>query len=596
MTEKNEAPSGCSFLFQEVGSETLLIPEDFNDEQQMFARTARDFMEREVHPRIEEMERGDHDVMRALLLKSAEVGFLGIDIPLEYGGLQVDKTTSMLVAENLASYASFATTYSAHTTIGTLPLLYFGTEEQKQKWLPKLATGELLAAYALTEPSSGSDALSAKTRAVLAPDGQHYILDGQKMWITNAGFSDLFTVFCQIDGNKFTAVLVEADREGVSTGAEEKKMGLKGSSTRLLNLEQVKIPSENVLGEIGKGHKIAFNILNIGRFKLGVGTLGAAKRAAKIATTYAKERVAFGQPIASFGAIKAKLGQMLVDLYALESSCYRVAGYMDEGLEKLDRSREDYAQETMRQIEEFAVEDSILKVLGSEVASQIIDEALQIHGGMGYSAELEIERLYRDVRINRIFEGTNEINRMLIPGMILKRMGKGQFNLFTLIQAVDEVLEADEPALPQFARMDHLVAERQIVERAKQLTLYSANQAIQKHMADLRDQQEILMLLADQLIDVYAMDSTVARTLQLARAGRTEDLELKTDATRVLVAACFARVKQRSETLVCHIANARSLDTHLEALAKLAITPRQDTIRLRRKLGEALIERERYFF
>ena len=596
MTENKTTPSGCAFLFEEVGSETILIPEDFNEEQRMFAKTARDFMDREVHPHIEQMEAGDHELMRDLLLKSAEVGFLGIDIPMDYGGLQVDKTTSMLVAEHLSSYASFATTYSAHTTIGTLPLLYFGTEEQKQKWLPALASGELLAAYALTEPGSGSDALAAKTRAIESEDGKHYILDGQKMWITNAGFADLFTVFCQIDGNKFTAVIVEATREGVSTGAEEKKMGLKGSSTRLLNLDGVKIPRENVLGEIGKGHKIAFNILNIGRFKLGVGTLGASKRAAEIATTYAKTRIAFGQPIANFGAIKAKLGQMMADLYALESACYRVAGYMDEGLEKLDRQADDYALETMKQIEEFAVEDSILKVFGSEVASQIIDEALQIHGGMGYSSELEIERLYRDVRINRIFEGTNEINRMLIPGMILKRMGKGQFNLFTLIQAVDEVLEAEEPELPQFEQMDHLVPERQIVERAKQLTLYSANQAIQKHMADLRDQQEILMLLADQLIDVYAMDSTVARTLQLARGGNNRDLDLKLDATRMIVADGFARVRQRSETLVCHIANKRSLDGHLDALDRLAATPRQDTIRLRRKLGEALIERERYFF
>jgi alkylation response protein AidB-like acyl-CoA dehydrogenase len=593
---QTQTPQGCSFLLTEVGTETILTPERFTSQQRDFARTAQTFMEKEVLPIAEELEHVERGQMAGVLRKAGDVGLLMIDIPEEYGGLQVDKTTSMLVTETLAQYGGFATSYGAHVGIGTLPILYFGTKEQKVRWLPKLATGELLAAYALTEPGSGSDALAAKTKAVLSEDGQHYVLNGTKMWITNAGFADIFTVFCQVDGSKFTAFVVEKDREGVSTGAEEKKMGLKGSSTRLLILENVKVPKENLLGEVGKGHKIAFNILNIGRFKLGVGVLGGSKRVMHVTTKYANERVAFGQTIGSFGAIQSKFGEMVARMYALESMSYRVAGYMDQSLEQIDATSDDYSERSMEAIEEFAIEDSIMKVYGSEVAQYVADECVQIHGGMGYSAEYEVERTYRDVRINRIFEGTNEINRMLIPGMILKRAMKGQLNLFGLIQSVEEDLSQPSSKLPPGAQEEGLALERFMVEQGKKVFAYAANQAIQKHMADLRDQQEILCLMADMIMELYAIDSAVTRTLQIIAERGLDKAKLAHSATRLACASGFNRVRQLAEELLCHLAKGDRLTPHLEALEKLTFVPRVDTITIRRELAQAALERERYPF
>lgn len=595
MTQEN-TPKGCSFLLNEVGSEQILTPEGFSEEQRLFAESAEKFMHTEVFPHIEETEKGDHELMKQLVLKAGEQGLLMIDIPEVYGGLGVDKTTSMLVTEKLSIYASFATSFGAHVGIGTLPLLFFGNTEQKAKYLPKLATGELLAAYALTEPGSGSDALAAKTKAILSEDGEHYIITGNKMWITNAGFADLFTVFCQVDGDKFTAFLIEADREGVSLGAEEKKMGLKGSSTRMLILENVKVPKENLLGEIGKGHKIAFNILNIGRFKLGVGLLGGSKRLMELAAKYANERVAFGQPISGFGAIQEKLADMLCRLYALESSCYRVAGYMDQVLHAIEPEDEDYSEKTMKAIEEFAVEDSIMKILGSEIGEFVANEAVQIHGGMGYSAEYEVERGYRDMRINKIFEGTNEINRMLIPGMILKLTMKGQLNLFEVIQRVEATLA--EPAAQQPPAQDDqsLAFDKFLVTQAKHMAVYAANQAIQKHMADLRNQQEILMALADLIIDVYAMDSTLTRTLQLVQDKGFEAVAAQRAATRLFITQRYNATRQNTEQLLCNIASGDRLTPHLDALDKLSCSPRVNTIKLKRELAKLVIDRERYPF
>jgi alkylation response protein AidB-like acyl-CoA dehydrogenase len=590
-------PSGCSFLIKEVGTDAIFCPEKFNEEQQMFSKTARDFMEREVLPHAEAMEHGDFDRMVSVLKKSAEVGLLMMDIPEEYGGLGVDKTTSMLVSENLSQYAAFSVSFGAHTGIGTLPLLMFGTHEQKSKWLPLLASGELLAAYALTEPGSGSDAMAAKTKAVLDADGEHYVLNGTKMWITNAGFADLFTVFCQVDGTKFTAFLVERDREGVDVGAEEKKMGIKGSSTRQLILENVRVPKENLLGEVGKGHKIAFNILNIGRFKLGVGVSGAAKRALGLGVVYAKERQQFGQPISDFGAIRSKLGEMATRIYALESMVYRVAGYMDASLGVLDTKAPDYIQKMMDAIEEYSVEDSIMKVVGSEVLEFVVDEALQIHGGYGYSQEYEIERLYRDSRINRIFEGTNEINRMLIPGTILKRTMKGQLNLFEMIQKVEMELgsgkhavvpgQDDDPAMP---------LEKFLTEQGKKVAVYVANQAIQKHMADLREQQEILIDLADMIMEVYLADSTVARTLEVMRLKGPEKTALHRAATRLAVTQAYQRILGLAQNLLSHLASGDKLNAHLDNLERLAPRDRVDQVSLRRRVADAVVDLEKYPF
>lgn len=594
-----EKPQGCAFLTSEVGSERIFTPEDFSEDQRMFGQTATDFMNKEVFPQVETLEKnpsGDFSEMVALLKKSGELGLLMIDIPEQYGGLEVDKTTSMIVIENLSKYSAWATTYGAHTGIGMQPLLFFGNHEQKAKWLPKFATGEVIGAYALTEPGSGSDALAAKTRAELTDDGEFYILNGSKMWITNAGFADLFTVFAQVEGDKFTAFLVEADREGVSTGAEEHKMGLKGSSTRLLNLENVKIPKENLLGEIGKGHKIAFNILNIGRFKLGVGSLGGGKRTLEVATRYAKERVQFNTPIAQFGAIRAKLAKMAIKLYTLESMSYRVAGYMDRSLDTLDSNADDYAEQMMKAIEEFAVEDSIMKVYGSEALDFAADEAVQIHGGYGYSAEYEVERLYRDSRINRIFEGTNEINRMLIPGMILKRTMKGQLNLFEMIQKLEVTLSGEAPEAPAQGDDPTLAFEKFLTEQAKKIVVYGANHAIQKHMADLRDQQELLFELADMISAIYAMDSTVARTAQMVEAKGFEATELHRAATLVTLAESYNTIRDAAERLLYNLAEGEKLDAHLKALDKLTLHPRIDVIGLQKIVADAVVERERYPF
>ena len=589
-------PKGCAFLVNTTGSEEIFTVEKLSDDQRMFATSADQFLEREVNPRIEELEAGEVvETNEELLRKAADVGLLMIDIPEKYGGLEVDKVTSMLVSETISKYASFATTYGAQTSIGMLPIVYFGNEEQKAKWLPRMATGEVLGAYALTEPSSGSDARAAKTRAVLTDDGQHYVLSGTKMWITNAGFADLLTVFAQIDGTKFTAFLVEANREGVSTGAEEKKLGLKGSSTRVVNLDNVKVPVGNVLGEVGRGHKIAFNILNMGRFKLGVGSLGGAKHTLEIGIQYALEREQFGQPIANFGAIRAKIGEMVARIYALESMCYRAAGYMDASLETLDAEAADYAAQAMGAIEEFAVEDSIMKVYGSEVLGLVADEVLQIHGGVGYSAEYAIERIYRDVRINRIFEGTNEINRLLIPGTILKRTMKGQLNLFAMISEVEAALSRPAELPPQASDAD-LSHERFVCQQAKRMVVYAANQAIQTYGGDIREEQEVLLLLADMLIHTYAVDSATIRALQLFRDRGSEQAALHRDVARYVACQGLEAVTSLAQQLVRALVSGDKLTTHLDALRKLSFVPRVDVLALRGRLAERAIDRERYPF
>lgn len=592
----SNSPKGCSFLIETVGSSPIFTPENFSAEQKMFAETTQQFMIREVLPHIKALENGDHDLMVSILKKAAEVGILMVDVPEEYGGLQVDKTTSMIVTEELAIFAGFAVTLGAHTGIGSLPLIFFGTKAQKEKWLPRMATGDLIAAYALTEPGSGSDALAAKTKAILGDDGL-YTINGSKMWITNAGFADIFTVFCQVEGSKFTAFLIEADKDGVSISPEEHKMGIKASSTCSVSFKNVKVSPDNILGEVGKGHKIAFNILNIGRFKLGVAAVGAGKYTLKLAVDYAKERKQFGQPISDFGAIRSKIADMATRLYTLESMSYRVAGDMDKTMNVLDSKADNYSDLVMEAIEEFAIEDSIMKVYGSETIDFIADEAVQIHGGYGYSSEYAVERMYRDSRINRIFEGTNEINRMLIPGMVLKRTMKGQLGLFDVIQAVDKMLK--EPTSQQIrSRKDdeNMTFASFITEQAKAVTMYVANQAIQKHMADLRDQQEILTALADLIIAVYAMDSVVTRTRQLIAMIGFDKTELHRAATNIAVATHYQECKQIGLNLLCHLAEGEKLEAHLSNFDRLVCNTQLDLVSLRRTVADVIIERERYAF
>ncbi|WP_114312000.1 acyl-CoA dehydrogenase family protein [Thermus caldifontis] len=483
--------------------ERIYTPEDFDESVREIARTTRTFVEREVLPLLERMEHGELSLNVPLMRKAGELGLLGIEVPEEYGGLDLPKVISTVVAEELSGTGGFSVTYGAHTSIGTLPLVYFGTEEQKRKYLPKLASGEWIAAYCLTEPGSGSDALSAKTRATLSQDGRYYILNGVKQWISNAGFANLFTVFAKVDGEHFTAFLVERDTPGLSFGPEEKKMGIKASSTRQVILEDAKVPVENVLGEIGKGHKIAFNVLNVGRYKLGAGAVGGAKRALELSAKYAKERHQFGRAIGSFGLIQAKLGEMASRIYAAESAVYRTVGLIDEAL--LGKKG---AEAVMAGIEEYAVEASIIKVLGSEVLDYVVDEGVQIHGGYGYSQEYPIERAYRDARINRIFEGTNEINRLLIPGMLLRRAIKGQLPLFQAAMRLQkELLE------PSFEEPEDL--ELHQVAGLKKLALMVAGLAAQKYGDKLEEEQEVLGVVADILIDAYAAESALLRARRL---------------------------------------------------------------------------------
>ena len=500
---------GGSFLLDPVGEARAFTPEDFTDEQKAFRRTAQEFSLEEVRPREEEIEHKAPGVLVELLKKAGELGFLMIDIDEEHGGLGLEKTTSMLATDAMRANGSFSVTFGAHTGIGTLPIVYYGNEEQKQHYLPKLATGEWIAAYALTEAGSGSDALAARTTAVR--DGDEWVLNGVKQWITNGAFADVYTVFAQVEGEKFTGFIVERTDPGVSVGPEESKMGIRGSSTTEIILEDTRIPADRVLGQIGKGHKIAFNILNVGRLKLGVGSVGGAKHALNLAVSYAQERKQFGKAISEFGLIRQKIGQMATRIFVGESMGFRTAGLIDSAVHAPDDVGPRDA------IEEYAIEASILKVFGSECLDYVADESLQIHGGYGFTEHYEIERIQRDSRIQRIFEGTNEINRLLVPGMLLKRVIQGKLPLLDRVAAVQELLKADDP-FPPLDDGKPLAFERQATDVGKQVIAFVAAIAVEKHMKDLQDQQEILGGLADAIIDVFAMDSAVTRATQAFEA------------------------------------------------------------------------------
>ncbi len=491
---------GGGFLLASTPASEVMTPEDFNEEQRMIAQTARDFMEKEVLPHAEKLEKQDFDLLRGLMQKAGELGLLGADVPEAYGGLGLDKVSSMLIAENLSVEGSFGATWGAHTGIGTLPIVFFGTPEQKEKYLPRLASGEWIGAYALTEPHAGSDAMNIKTRAEKDADGAHWLLSGQKQFITNAGLAQIFTVFAKVDGEHFTAFLVERDTPGFTIGEEEKKMGVKGSSTRPLFLDKARVPLDHVLGEIGKGHRIAFGILNFGRYKLGVAAVGAAKKALQHAVQYAGERTAFGQPILRFPLIQQKIGRMALEIFVTESMAYRLAGLMDEALSVIE--------DPLKAVAEFAVESSILKVYGTEMLDFVVDETVQVYGGYGFIEEYPAARAYRDSRINRIWEGTNEINRMLIPGMLTRRAMKGELPLMPAMAKVagEVITYTPQPSGGDFGE------EEEALNVLKKVTLLVAGVAAQKFGESLEREQEILAAIADLVMAVYAVESALLRT------------------------------------------------------------------------------------
>jgi alkylation response protein AidB-like acyl-CoA dehydrogenase len=554
LMEGPEVPDGGSFLLRPVGDAPLHAAEAFTDEQRQYYLTCRQFVLREVVPNAARIEGKDLPFLKELLRKAGELGLLMIEIPEEYGGLNLDVTTAMLVSEAATLLGSWSVTMGGHTGIGTLPIVYFGTEAQKRKYLPKLATAEWVAAYALTEAGSGSDALGAKTRADLSADGKSYVLNGSKQFITSAGIADVFIVFAKIDGDKFTGFIVERGTPGFTIGPEEHKMGIRGSSTCPLTFEDCAVPVENVLGDIGKGHKIAFNILNLGRLKLGVGSVGGSRGAIGVSARYAKERRQFDKPIAEFGLIREKLANMAAATYALESMAYRTTGLIDSRLQQLSEAARRDRDKVILAVEEYSIEASILKVLGSETLAKCIDEAVQIYGGYGFIEGYDVERSYRDQRINRIYEGTNEINRMLVTGMLLKRAAKGQL---PLLEAVGN-LEADLAPAPAGGALS---AERDAAELAKRMALLALKVAVEKFGPSIEEHQEVLAAIADVVGEVYAMDSAVARTLQFEPESR-----LRLALCRLICFHALPRAHARARFALCC---SMSGDELIEALARL---------------------------
>ncbi|MED1203831.1 acyl-CoA dehydrogenase family protein [Heyndrickxia acidicola] len=583
---------GGSFLIEDISFDRVFTPEDYSDEQKMIAKTTEDFVANEVLPQVEYLEKHEFDRSVKLLKSAGELGLLGVDVPEEYGGLALDKVSSALIAEKMAKAGGFSISHGAHVGIGSLPIVLFGNEEQKQKYLPALATGEKLAAYALTEPSSGSDARGAKTTARLNEAGTHYLLNGEKQWITNAGFADVFVVYAQLDGDKFTAFIVEREYPGVSTGAEEKKMGIKSSSTRTLILEDAQVPVENLLGEVGKGHKIAFNILNIGRYKLGVGAVGGGKAAFEIAVKYANQRQQFKTPISQFNLTKEKLGTMASKLYASESSVYRTVGLFDERMSTLTDEQAKSGQEVAKSIAEYAIECSLNKVFATEVLDYIVDEGVQIHGGYGFMDEYEISRAYRDSRINRIFEGTNEINRLIVPATYMKKAFSGELPLLQKAQGLQEELMMLMPEEVGDAPLDQ---EKYLTRSAKKVGLMVAGLAAQKYGAKLETEQEILANIADLVSLAYAMESAVLRTEKAIAKGGVEKNKQKLLYTQIFVQEAFNEIESIAKESLVAVEEGDTLRMMLSALRKLTRHTPTNVIAKKREAADELIKVERFF-
>lgn len=584
-----QATLGGSYLISETAPQDVFTPEDFNEEQKMIGKMTEDFVKDQVWPVLDEIEEHKFEHTVRLLKEAGDLGLLGADVPEKYEGLGLDKVSSSLITEKITLARSFALSHGAHVGIGTLPIVFFGTEEQKKKYLPDLATGRKFAAYALTEPSSGSDALGAKTTAKLTDDGKYYLLNGEKQWITNSGFADVFVVYAKVDGQHFSAFIVERDYDGVSTGPEEKKMGIKGSSTRTLILEDAKVPVENLLGEVGKGHKIAFNILNIGRYKLAVGTMGSAKRAIELSAQYANQRKQFKTPIAKFGLIREKLADMAIKTYAAESMVYRIAGLFEDGLDGVENAE---GAVVAAAIHNLAVECSIAKVFSSEVLDFVTDEGVQIHGGYGFMSEYEIENLYRDSRINRIFEGTNEINRLLIPGTLMGKAQKGELPLIPAAMKLQEELLLYMPSLEE--EEGALEAEKKLVENAKKIFLMVAGVAVESFGTKLDSQQEILRDLADIAIETFAMESALLRSLKaIAHNGEVKE-QSKIDLTTAFIYHSFQKVDAFARHALCSIEEGDMLRTQLSVLKKLTRVQPINEVKLKRGIAKRVLEAEKY--
>ncbi len=585
---------GAEYLITDATKDDVFTPEDFTAEQRQIGEITEQFVTNEVLPRVEEIENHKFDVVVDLMRRCGELGLLMIDAPQEYGGLELDKATSMLAAEKIAPAGSFSVAYAAHTGIATLPLVYYGTKEQKEKYLGKIISGEWAAAYCLTEPDSGSDALGAKSTATLSADGKHYILNGTKQFITNGSFAQLYTVFAKIDKEHFTAFLVERDFPGVVVGAEEKKLGIKGSSTTQIILDDAKVPVENVLGEIGKGHKIAFNVLNVGRFKLGAAVTGAAKHAFVQGVKYANSRKQFGLPIARFGAIKEKIADMAAGIFASESLVYRLAGLVDDRLATIPKETENYYEVYQRGIEEYAIECAISKVFCSEVLAEVVDEVLQIHGGYGFVQEYPAERFYRDERINRIFEGTNEINRLLIPATLLRRAMKGEIPLQR------EVMKALEALMsPAFEEIDDSVpfaAEKAALSSLKKAFLVVAGAAVQKYANQIKDEQEVLMPLADMAIDIFAIESSVLRAEKVSQALSDARKAAVAAAVKVFTFNAVEKIAAAAKKAAFFIAEGDNLTMLLGGIRRLTKYDASGLLQAKRKLADAVIEAEKYIF
>jgi alkylation response protein AidB-like acyl-CoA dehydrogenase len=589
MTTLTEIPGktrGSAFLFEDVLPAQVFTPEDLTGEHLAIGRMIDEFWTNEVEPNLPAIREKQPGAALAVLRKSAELGLTGMTIPEEFGGMEMDLPSLMVAAEHMGRDASYAGWHSAHTGIGTLPIVYFGTPEQKKKYLPRLARMELLAAYALTEPLAGSDALAARTRADLAPDGKHYILNGQKMWITNGGAADLFTIFAKVGGEKFTAFLVERAFPGVSSGAEEHKMGIRGTSTTAVYLDNVAVPVENVLGEIGRGHVIAFNVLNIGRLKLGPASVGAAKNVLAISIKYAKQRKAFGSAIADFGAIQHKLAEMAIRIFAAESMIWRVAGLIESQMQASAEQRQSSITE-MQALEEYAAECSMVKVFASEMLDYVVDEGVQIHGGYGFHRDYAVERAYRDSRINRLFEGTNEINRLVIMGMPLKRAARGQLPLFQAARAV--LNRSEKPNLSD--EKQGVTEEDRLVRNAKTIALFTLAVAHEKYGSQLEKQQEVIMNLSDIAMEVFAMESSLLRSKKLTSSGKGENA---LDICAVSLRDATARIERFSRTVLSACCEGELLRKHRVTMRGYADHTPVNSVALRRQIAARLLSSERY--